>query len=66
MNFNSHFRLDNKYSKNEKKTQHGVVGAEKRREDLRECALSIGDGYNALENAPVVHQTPNSRRERVV
>ena len=49
-----------------KKTQHGVVGPENRREDLPECARSIGDGFNALENTPVVRQTPNSRRERVV
>ena len=63
VNFNSHFRPREKHLK---KTQHGVVGAEKRREDLQCHAQSIADGFNALENAPAVRQTPNSRRERVV
>ena len=47
-------------------TQHGVVGAEKRREDLQCHAQSIADEFDVLENAPAVRQTPNGRRERVV
>ena len=51
-------------SKNGKKTQHGVVGPENRREDLRDRAQSIGDGFNASENTPVARSTPNSLGER--
>ena len=47
-----------------KKTQHGAVGPENLREDLRDRAQSIGDGFNASENAPVARQTPNSLGER--
>ena len=61
MNFNSHFRPQEKHLQ---KTQRGVVGPENRREDLRGRAQSIGDGFNALENAPVARSTPNSLGER--
>ena len=64
MNFNSHFRCINDSGRNGEKTQHGVVGPENRREDLRDRAQSIGDGFNALENTPVARSTPNSRGER--
>ena len=46
------------------KTQQCVVGAENRREDLRDRAQSIGDGFGALENTPVTRSTPNSLGER--
>ena len=48
----------------EKKTQHGVAGPENPREDLRDCAQSIGDAFYALENTPVARSTPNSLGER--
>ena len=50
--------------KSGKKTQRGVVGPENPREDLRDRAQSIGDRFNALENAPVARSTPNSLGER--
>ena len=61
VNLNSHFRPG---SKMRKKTQHGVVGWENPLEDLGGRAQSIGDGFNALENAPDPRSTPNSRGER--
>ena len=50
--------------RNGKKTQQCVVGPENRREDLRDRAQSIGDGFNASQNAPVARSTPNSLGER--
>ena len=47
-----------------KKTQHGVVGPENRREDLRDRAQSIGDGFSASVNAPVARSAPNNLGER--
>ena len=63
VNFNSHFRPA---AEMQKKTQHGVVGSENRREDLRDHAQSIGDAFYALGSIPVPSQTPNSHTERVV
>ena len=64
VNFNSDFRLEAPGSKMRKKTQHGVAGPENPREDLRDCAQSIGDAFYALENTPFARSTPNSRGER--
>ena len=64
MNFNSDFRLEAPAAEMGKKTQQCVVGAENRREDLRDRAQSIGDAFYAWENTPVARSTPNSLRER--